>query len=194
MKDIDLTTLEGAKRFIESVVDSGLHENFAKDGHIVPVAFLFAAQDPNGVPFDKVEPIPVAGIGVMQNEGTKDGYAATLQKLVDKTKACGIVTVSESWTHDSPALYAGLRSCGIPPEQIPGVKEVVHVVLEHTKAKSPVMYQAVIARNAEGKGTLGPLSIFQAERLDTGEKVAFDGTHDQVRDEGRFGGMLRGLS
>ena len=194
MSDLNLASFDDAKKFIETVVAKGLQDNFAKDGHIVPVAFLFASCAPDGTPLDEVTMIPVAGIGVLQSEEAKDYYAHTLKMLVEKTKACGIATAAESWTHDNMDFYLAEREKGVEPENIPGVKEVVHVSLQHSRAKSSAMYEAVITRDAEGKGTLGPLVFFSRVHPQTGERYVFDGTLPGVKEYGRFDGLMRSVS
>lgn len=187
---MDLGTLEGAKQYTESLFD-GVYKNFADDGLIRPFVFVLASVDlKTGKPYsDGPQIVMVGEMGMMQNHETKNRFSEALRTLVEQTKAVGVVTIMESWTlpnctAQQYAEYTKIVKAGGSIATIQGAIEVVFVTLEHCKATGPVMYEAKITRDADGKGTLQPFALYGSHG-----KV-FDGTNKDIRSTGRFAGFL----
>lgn len=153
MNPNDLSTAEGAMAFLEHTMGV-LHGEFARNGEIRPHAVVFLRRSPDGEELRDPEGKPAVGIGfVFADElvggADKDAFAGMIAALVERTRACGVLMVMESWLVVTSNRADLPRDLSTP---FPGRKEGIMLILEHVAFPDPVVRWSLIERTSSGKG------------------------------------------
>lgn len=179
-----LETWDGALAHTREILNMVRH-NWDKDHIVEPVTFLFVSASP-----ETGEPLPETGIAILAQMGLmgspqgKDVYSEAIKSMIAKTKAVGVVFVSEVWmtTGESREEQEALRAWMEKNESLenyPGRTECVFVTLEHAKAPHNITFTADIERPKEGKPILGEFKEY-------GDK--------SLKFSGRFAGLLHNMN
>ena len=149
---------------------------FDRDGCVQPIVFVVATRDAEtGETLDPPQLAVANAVEFMDDSRGKDQFSRFMGWLAEKTRAIGIVFVSESWAligHEAAKDYDFEK--GETIEKHPKRTEVIVVSSDYVKWKNERLAHARITRDAAGKGTGSPF-----ETLDLAATM-----------EGRFAGML----
>jgi hypothetical protein len=153
---MDLTTLSGARKYVETVVFNGAREIIEGGEQHRPLAFILATAVP-GTPVAYPRPVyivpfPFAALSVEYgldfDERGKDIYAEAIQQVCKATKAVGAVFICEAWTarYDADGGVVGR------PSESPDRREILAVWLDHRDGR--IYCSAPIERDGD-RATLG---------------------------------------
>ena len=157
-----LDSLGGAQQ-----VASGLlgifRKNFEKDGHLLPVAFLWITCDP----FSQTVLAEPAMVVVALDLTDKDEAFGTLRKMATAGKAVCVIHATEAWKKNltldvSPQDIQKMKDEGLEHE--PGRTEAIFVMMEHQASRYCQTWEAEILRTGTSVvlqpfTTSGPLLI-----------------------------------
>lgn len=170
----DLATKEGVLSFCKEVVLPALRSEYEEKGQLDIETYIFASHSPQGTPLDYVTPI----IFPITSSASKEFYSQMIRRMVQASKAHGVIFTSESWILRAQGDKAiAEREMNKYPNlgDHPDSEECLFISLEHAGFETPQVWTAFITRDAEGKPTLGPFE------MDTFPVGSF---------EGRFMGLL----
>lgn len=145
---VDPKSYEFAHDFAQTIV-KGAMMNFTLYGGVHPISFVLAQRDPRTRQVLSYPTVTVLPLDLSDKDRAREAQAA----LIERTDAVAHVFVSEAWTIDTdPAmLYEDLsRSLSEHPRRV----EAIVVTLEHASGQG-TSWEAIITRDAEGRGTLG---------------------------------------
>jgi hypothetical protein len=154
----DLATREGALAFFEHTKGMLLGE-FARNGEIRPHAIVFVGKSPDsGEWIRDRDGNRAVGLGfvfadALANNRHKDGFAFTIAEFIDRTHACGVLMVMESWMATAAKRSDAPSDLSKP---FPGRREGIVVTLEHVAFEKPILACSLIERSASGKGYAKP--------------------------------------
>ncbi len=150
-------------------------ENLTRDGHLVPVAFMFSDGDESPSLFNLAP--------FMDTHHKKDVLSHALRKTCEKVDAYGIVMVVEAWagmpvegTTAEDLKKEVEEGRYIPPSQLPERRELITLTWEWRKEDGTLE-----------EGLMSQFFHHEGEKIVLGEKDTHSGSHGM----GRFSGFLR---
>lgn len=138
-------------------------EVMERDGHHVPMAFVFATLDPEtGKPRKCILPMLAAEFS---NDDHKDAFSFTIKTIAEATQAVGVIFISEIWMktvepppglnrHSKEEVRKFMENTQRPSESSDR-KEAIFIGVEHTRFGCQAYYSP-IERDADNKPVMLP--------------------------------------
>ncbi len=153
---MELTTLDGARRYLEEAIFPAARQIMQEDGEHYPLAFILATCAPDGDALDTpvLFPFPYASVasatGLQYDHRGREIFVRAIQALSRQTQALGVVYISEAWS------VCRSIDDGRPierPSEAPDRQEILSILLDHRSGR--IFCHAPIVRAEGGQVTLG---------------------------------------